>query len=325
MKILLTGGAGYVGSHTAQAMIAAGHDVVILDNLTTGSRSSIPLGAEFVLGDVLDRVALEGVLRKYSIEAVIHFAAKLVVPESVENPIDYYENNTMGVLTLAQSCVAVGVKKVVFSSTAAVYGDVNAPGLVTEESCTSPLSPYGSSKLMGEQILRDCEAAYGLRSVCLRYFNVAGAALNGKNGQNNRNATHLIKIASEAACGARDVVGIFGTDYSTPDGTGVRDYIHVEDLADLHVLALRHLNENGKSEVFNCGYGHGYSVREVIAAIKKVSGKDFRVEEQPRRHGDIATLVADASKIRKAFNWSPKRDNLELICGSAYNWEKKQK
>ncbi len=325
MKILLTGGAGYIGSHTAQALINSGHEVIVFDNLTTGIRSSIPKNAEFVKGDVRDRESLESTLRKYSIEAVIHFAAKLIVPESIEKPIEYYENNTVGVLTLAQACVAVGVKKVVFSSTAAVYGDANICDVVTEEAATFPLNPYGFSKLMSEQILRDCEAAYGVRSVCLRYFNVAGAAESGQNGQCTKNATHLIKVAAEAACGKRTYVGIFGTDYPTPDGTGVRDYIHVEDLADLHVMALQYLQDGGKSEIFNCGYGHGFSVREVIGAVKRVSGIDFLVQEQPRRLGDAAILIADSSKVRNVFNWAPKRDNLEFICKTAYNWEKANK
>ena len=323
MKVLVTGGAGYIGSHTAQALLKAGHRVVILDNITTGFREAIPTGAEFAQGDVRNSSTLAEVMKKHSVEAVVHFAAKLIVPESIEKPMEYYENNTMGVLSLVQACAANNVQKIVFSSTAAVYGDATSDGLITEKSPTAPLNPYGSSKLMSEQILRDCEAPHGIRSVCLRYFNVAGAAESGQNGQRTKNATHLIKVASEAACGKRASVGIFGTDYSTPDGTGVRDYIHVEDLADLHVLALQYLNEGGKSEIFNCGYGHGFSVREVINMVKKVSGVDFKVEEQPRRAGDAATLVADSSKVRKAFNWTPKRDNLELICKTAYEWEKK--
>lgn len=323
MKVLVTGGAGYIGSHTAQALLGAGHQVMVMDNITTGFREAVPVGVELIQGDVRNGALLAEVLKKNSVDAIIHFAAKLIVPESLEKPIEYYENNTMGVLSLVQACVASNVKKVVFSSTAAVYGDVSTNALLTERTPTAPLNPYGSSKLMSEQILRDCEAPHGLRSVCLRYFNVAGAAEDGKNGQRTANATHLIKVASQAACGKRASVGIFGTDYPTPDGTGVRDYIHVEDLADLHVLALKYLNEGGKSEIFNCGYGHGFSVREVIDTVKKVSGVDFKVEEQPRRAGDAATLVADSSKVRKAFNWTPQRDNLELICKTAYEWEKK--
>ncbi|WP_374001724.1 UDP-glucose 4-epimerase GalE [Bdellovibrio bacteriovorus] len=322
MRVLVTGGAGYIGSHTVSVLLRSGYQVVVFDNMTTGFRAAIGAGVEFVNGDVRSVSDLGNVLQKYSIDAVVHFAAKLVVPESIVQPVEYYQNNTAGVLSLLQACIANGVRKIVFSSTAAVYGDALASGMVTENLQAKPLNPYGFSKLMSEQILRDCEEPHGIRSVCLRYFNVAGAAEDGKNGQRTANATHLIKVASQAACGKRASVGIFGTDYPTPDGTGVRDYIHVEDLADLHVLALNYLNEGGKSEIFNCGYGHGFSVREVIDTVKKVSGVDFKVEEQPRRAGDAATLVADSSKVRKAFNWTPKRDNLELICQTAYEWER---
>lgn len=323
MQVLVTGGAGYIGSHTVQKLLDAGYGVVVYDNITTGFREAIPTGAELVMGDVRDKLMLSRVMKDKKISAVVHFAAKLIVPESVEKPLDYYENNTAGVLTLAQACIENGVKKVVFSSTAAVYGDASVSGLITEQSPTGPLNPYGQSKLMSENVLRDCEAPHGLKSVCLRYFNVAGASVSGNNGQRTKNATHLIKVASEAACGKRESVGIFGTDYSTPDGTGVRDYIHVEDLADLHVLALKYLSDGGSSQIFNCGYGRGFSVREVIDTVRKVSGVNFKVIEQPRRAGDAAQLVADSSKIRKAFAWTPKYDNLELICRTAYEWEKR--
>ncbi|MBV2167561.1 MAG: UDP-glucose 4-epimerase GalE [Bdellovibrio sp.] len=323
MQVLVTGGAGYIGSHTVQKLLDAGYGVVVYDNITTGFREAIPTGAELVMGDVRDKLMLSRVMKDKKISAVVHFAAKLIVPESVEKPLDYYENNTAGVLTLAQACIENGVKKVVFSSTAAVYGDASVSGLITEQSPTGPLNPYGQSKLMSENVLRDCEAPHGLKSVCLRYFNVAGASVSGNNGQRTKNATHLIKVASEAACGKRESVGIFGTDYSTPDGTGVRDYIHVEDLADLHVLALKYLSDGGSSQIFNCGYGRGFSVRDVIDTVRKVSGVNFKVIEQPRRAGDAAQLVADSSKIRKAFAWTPKYDNLELICRTAYEWEKR--
>lgn len=323
MQVLVTGGAGYIGSHTVQKLLDAGYGVVVYDNITTGFREAIPAGAELVMGDVRDKLMLSRVMKDKKISAVVHFAAKLIVPESVEKPLDYYENNTAGVLTLAQACLENDVKKVVFSSTAAVYGDASVSGLITEASPTGPLNPYGQSKLMSESILRDCEKPHGLKSVCLRYFNVAGAAVSGNNGQRTKNATHLIKVASEAACGKRESVGIFGTDYPTPDGTGVRDYIHVEDLAELHVLALKYLSDGGDSQIFNCGYGRGFSVREVIDTVRKVSGVNFKVIEQPRRAGDAAQLVADSSKIRKAFSWTPKYDNLELICQTAYNWEKR--
>lgn len=322
MKVLVTGGAGYIGSHTVQALLGSGHQVVVYDNLSTGFKNAIPLAVEFVQGDVCNQQQLAETLQQFKIEAVIHFAAKLIVPESIEKPIEYYQNNTAGVLSLAQACVTAGVDKVVFSSTAAVYGDVASSELISEKSATAPLNPYGWSKLMSEQMLRDCEKPFGLRSVSLRYFNVAGAAVDGKNGQSTKNATHLIKVASQAACGTRASVGVFGSDYPTPDGTGVRDYIHVEDLADLHVLALDYLCNGGKSDVFNCGYGLGFSVREVINTVRKVSGKEFEVIEQPRRAGDAAQLVANSSKVQKAFNWQPKRNDLELICRTAYEWEK---
>ncbi len=323
MQVLVTGGAGYIGSHTVQKLLDAGYGVVVYDNVTTGFREAIPVGAELIMGDVRDKLMLSRVMKDKKISAVVHFAAKLIVSESVEKPLDYYENNTMGALALAQACIENEVGMVVFSSTSMVYAGAEVSYMLTEISPTSPSNPYGQTKLMSELILRDCEKPYGLRSVCLRYFNVAGAALDGKNGQRTKNATHLIKVASEAACGKRESVGIFGTDYPTEDGTGVRDYIHVEDLAELHVLALKYLNDGGRSEVFNCGYGRGFSVREVIDAVRKVSGVNFKVVEQPRRAGDAVYLVADSSKIRKAFSWTPKYDNLELICQTAYNWEKR--
>lgn len=323
MKVLITGGAGYIGSHTAQKFLEAGYEVVIFDNLTTGFRQAVPAKAQFIQGDVRDQEFLTKIMNEHKIEAVVHFAAKLIVPESIEKPLDYYENNTTGVMSLAKACIASKVDKVVFSSTAAVYGDANDEGLITEQALTRPLNPYGASKLMSEQILRDCEGPHGLRSVSLRYFNVAGAALDGSNGQRTANATHLIKVASEAACGVRESVGIFGTDYKTADGTGVRDYIHVEDLADLHVLAVRYLEKGHHSDIFNCGYGHGFSVRQVIDQVKNVSGVSFKVTEQKRREGDAAQLVADSSKVRQAFGWEPKRADLTLICRTAFEWEKR--
>ena len=324
MNVLVTGGAGYIGSHTTKKLLEAGYGVVVLDNLTAGFLEAVPAGADFVMGDIRDKALVSRVMKDKNIHGVVHFAAKLIVPESLENPLDYYENNTLGVLMLAQACLENQIKSVVFSSTAAVYGDANTSELIAETSATGPLNPYGQSKLMSEKILRDCEAPYGLKSVCLRYFNVAWASVDGTNGQRTKNATHLIKVASEAACGLRKSVGVFGTDYPTADGTGVRDYIHVEDLADLHVLALKYLEGGGRSEIFNCGYGRGFSVRQVLETVRKVSGQNFAVVEMSRRPGDAAALVADSSKIRKAFGWVPKRDQLDEICQTAYNWEKKQ-
>ncbi len=324
MKVLVTGGAGYIGSHTVQVLKSNGHDVVVVDNLSTGFRNSVPDDVVFEQGDVRDFDFMVQSLRKYNIEAVIHFAAKLIVPESIAYPLEYYENNTNGVITLTRACREANVKSIVFSSTAAVYGDANSEiQFVDENSKVSPLNPYGWSKFMSEQIIRDCEKAFGLKSVCLRYFNVAGAAENGSNGQKTQNATHLIKVASQVACGKKDGLSIFGTDYPTPDGTGVRDYIHVEDLADLHLLALQYLASNNPSDIFNCGYGRGYSVKEVIRAVEKISHKKIHVTNQDRRNGDAASLIANSQKIRERFQWTPRRDSLELICQTAYNWEKR--
>lgn len=324
MKVLVTGGAGYIGSHTVQSLIDTGHQVVVFDNLSTGFKSAIPMGVEFVQGDVCNQQRLSETMQTFEIEAVVHFAAKMTVPESIERPIEYYQNNTLGVLSLVQACLVSGIDKIVFSSTAAVYGEVKGCDLVSEDFPTAPLTPYGWSKLMSEQILRDCEKPYGLRSVCLRYFNVAGAAVDGKNGQRTKDATHLIKVVCEAACGKRKAVRVFGTDYPTQDGTGVRDFIHVEDLADLHVRALEYLSNGGKSDVFNCGYGRGFSVREVIETVCRISGNTIQVIDEPRRSGDAAQVVANSTKVKNAFNWQPKRNDLDLICRTAYEWEKHQ-
>lgn len=325
MKVLVTGGAGYIGSHTTQKLLDAGYEVVVYDNLSSGFAEAVPGAAKLIVGDILDFHNLSRVIQEESISAIIHFAAKLIVPESLKKPLEYYENNTIGVWSLAKACSVTGVKKVIFSSTAAVYGDAGRCDLISEDTPVKPLNPYGYSKLMSEQILHDMDKVSGLKSVCLRYFNVAGAAANGENGQRTKDATHLIKVACEAACGIRSSVAIFGSDYSTPDGTGVRDYIHVEDLADVHVLALRYLENGGSTQILNCGYGHGFSVREVIDAIKKVSGSSFVVKNEPRRLGDAGHIVADPSKIKQLFGWIPKKDNLELICLSAYNWEKRRR
>lgn len=322
MKVLVTGGAGYIGSHAIIALLKQGHDIVIYDNLSTGYREALHPQAKFIFGDVRDSLMLARVMKDQKVEAIVHFAAKLVVPESVEKPLEYYENNTGGVLALAQAARQNDIDKIVFSSTAAVYGDANKESLVTEESAIAPLNPYGSSKYMSERILQDFGAAYSLRSVCLRYFNVAGAALDGSNGQRTLQATHLVKVASEAACGKREGLKIFGTDYPTADGTCVRDYIHVEDLADIHALALGYLAAGGKNQILNCGYGRGFSVHEVVQTMKKVSGVDFPVEMVPRRAGDAARLVADSSKLRELLHWQPRHADLELICRTAYDWEK---
>lgn len=322
MNILVTGGAGYIGSHTVTTLKNRGYSVTVYDNLSTGfSQSLASLGVNFIQADVTDETSLKKAMLDHKIQAVIHFAAKLNVAESTTKPLDYYHNNSFGVLNMVRCGREAGINKIVFSSTAASYGNNGGEGLISESTPTGPLNPYGHSKLMGEQILRDAEAAHGIRSVALRYFNVAGAADDGKNGQRTKDAFHLIHLASQAATGKRPGLKIFGTDYPTPDGTCIRDYIHVEDLADLHVLALEYLVSGGKTDVFNCGYGEGYSVKQVVEAVKMVSKVDFPVETVGRRPGDAASLVADSSKIREAFNWTPRRNNLELICRSAYLWE----
>lgn len=325
MKVLVTGGAGYIGSHTVTALLKMNYQVVVVDNLSTGFRESFPAAVEFELGDIRDSQFLVSVIRKHKITSIIHFAAKLVVPESVVKPIEYYENNTAGVLSVVRACEETSTQNIIFSSTAAVYGDANSDvQFVDEKAKISPLNPYGWSKYMSEQIIRDCEKAFGLKSVILRYFNVAGAAVDGSNGQKTKNATHLIKVASEVAVGKKSQISIFGTDYSTPDGTGVRDYIHVEDLAELHVLALKYLIDGHASDIFNCGYGQGYSVKQVINAVEKVSDKKIKSVYEPRRRGDASSLIANCNKIKEKFNWKPLNNDIEVICKSAYQWELKQ-
>lgn len=321
MKLLVTGGAGYIGSVTTKILIEKGHEVVVYDNLSTGFRQAVHPKAHFILGDIRDRDLLARVLKDRGIEAVVHFAAKLIVPESVEKPFEYYETNVLGGLNVALACVKAGVKFLVFSSTAAVYGN---PGQepVTESASVAPLNPYGASKHMVERILADFDRAYGLRSITLRYFNVAGATADFSVGQRTAKATHLIKVAVEAACGKRPEASVFGTDYPTPDGTGVRDYIHVQDLAEAHALALNDLASGGSTSVLNCGYGKGFSVREVLRTVRQVSGVDFQTKDAPRRQGDAAVIVADASRLRERFGWIPKFDDLKEICRSAYEWEK---
>lgn len=323
MKVLVTGGAGYIGSHTVQKLLKQNHEVCVYDNLTRGFKEAVPeKQVRFVMGDIRDASLLQRVIKDFKADAVVHFAAKLVVPESLEQPTEYYENNTFGVINLLKACQSQSVDKVVFSSTAAVYGNATPQGLVTELSPTEPLNPYGASKLFSERILRDAEAPHGIRSVVLRYFNVAGGAVDGSNGQRTANATQLVKVAAEVVLGKRSHLDLFGSDYPTPDGTCVRDYIHVEDLADLHLLGLKHLEEGNPGTLLNCGYGYGYSVTEVVETMKKVSGVDFKVIRKERRAGDAAQTVADISKLKKTFSWQPQHNNLELICKTALDWEK---
>lgn len=321
-SVLVTGGAGYIGSHVAHELVDDGRQVVILDNLSTGVRANMPDEAAFVHGDVGDYELLVNLISEYDVDAVMHFAGSIVVPESVENPLKYYRNNTAATRTLLSACVICGVHQFVFSSTAAVYGMPGADQLpVTEETPTAPINPYGSSKLMTEWMLRDVAGAHDFRYVALRYFNVAGADPKGRTGQSTPQATHLIKVASQTALGQRDKLSIFGTDYETRDGTCIRDYIHVTDLARVHILALEALERGEQSRVLNCGYGHGYTVREVIEAVKRVSEVDFEVVDAARRAGDPPELIADSSKLRDEFGWQPEHDDLDEIVSTALEWE----
>jgi len=319
-SILVTGGAGYIGSHIVRQLGEAGERVVVLDNLSTGFRSAV-LHGELVVGDTGDSALVDQVLRDYDVDTIIHFAAHIVVPESVSDPLKYYGNNTCSTRSLLDCATRAGVKNFIFSSTAAVYG-IPESGKASEESTTAPINPYGSSKLMTEWMLRDVSHATDLRHVALRYFNVAGSDPGGRIGQSANNSTLLTKVACEAAVGKRDKLYIFGTDYPTPDGTGLRDYIHVEDLASAHLDALKYLRSGGESVTLNCGYGHGYSVREVLAAVEKVHGAPLNIEEAPRRAGDPPELIAVADKIQKLLGWKPQYDDLEFIVQSQLNWEK---
>lgn len=322
MSILVTGGAGYIGSHVAHELVDDGRNVVILDNLTTGVRENMPDAAVFEHGDVGDFERVVALLEEHDVEAVMHFAGSIVVPESVADPLKYYDNNTAATRSLIAACVRACVGQFVFSSTAAVYGMPDPEELpVSEETPTEPINPYGRSKLMTEWMLRDVSAAHEFRYVALRYFNVAGADPRGRTGQSTPQATHLIKVACQAALGLRERLAIFGTDYETRDGTGVRDYIHVTDLARVHILALEALESGERSRVLNCGYGHGYSVREVVDAVQRVSKADFAVVETDRRAGDPPELVADSTKLREEFGWSPDHDDLDEIVRTALEWE----
>ena len=321
-KILVTGGAGYIGSHTVRQLGEAGYQIVVYDNLSTGSAKAVLNGSLFV-GDLNDKLALELAFSQHEFDAVLHFAASISVPESVINPLDYYENNTRNTLNLLRCCQKFGVKKFVFSSTAAVYGEPQANPI--SESCpTNPINPYGLSKLMSERMVRDYGLSSDFEFVILRYFNVAGAELKGRIGQSSAKAAHLMKMACDAALGNRPYVGIFGTDFDTPDGTGIRDYIHVEDLAAAHIDALCYLEQGGESDIFNCGYGQGHSVREVLEQLKQVSRINFPVIESPRRPGDPACVVACSDRIRQVLGWQPKYNNLETILKTTFAWEQKK-
>jgi UDP-glucose 4-epimerase len=322
MTILVTGGAGYIGSHMTLELRDAGESVVVLDDLSTGFRSAVPADVPLIVGDFGDEALVRDLLTRHEIDSIIHFAAKIVVPESVADPLGYYSNNTAKARSLLAQAVAAGVTRFIFSSTAAVYGDPQS-NPVTEDVALSPVSPYGRSKLMVEWMLEDVGRAHGLGYVVLRYFNVAGADPLGRSGQSTPDATHLIKVAAQAALGLRPKLQVFGTDYPTPDGTCVRDYIQVNDLARAHLDALGHLRGGGRSLVCNCGYGHGFSVLEVIETVKRVSGVDFPVELAGRRPGDPAAIVAANDRIRAAFGWTPRHDDLETIVRQALDWERR--
>lgn len=319
--ILVTGGAGYIGSHVVRQLGEAGESVVVLDDLSTGFRQAV-LHGELVIGNTGDEDCLDAIFNDHPIDTVMHFAAHTVVPESVADPLKYYRNNTAASRTLLEKCLAHGVGHFVFSSTAAVYG-IPPGGVASEDSPTAPINPYGQSKLMTELMLRDVAAVNPLRFVSLRYFNVAGSDPKCRIGQSTPKATLLTKVACEVAVGHRDELLIFGTDYDTPDGTGVRDYIHVEDLASAHLAALGHLRAGRESATLNVGYGHGYSVREVVAMIEKLAGAPIRKREVERRAGDPPTLVAAVDRIQRTLDWTPRYDDLEAICASSLAWERK--
>jgi UDP-glucose 4-epimerase len=320
MTVLVTGGAGYIGSHTVLALAEAGEDVVVIDDLSTGFSAYLPEGVPLFIGDAGDENLLEGVIAQHNIESIIHFAGSVVVPESMRDPLGYYRNNFMTARNLLNVAVKRGINRFIFSSTAAVYGNPDQVP-VPEHAPTRPLSPYGSSKLMTEIMLHDVASAFGMQYVVLRYFNVAGADPQARIGLATLGATHLLKIAVEAATGQRAKIDVFGTDYPTPDGSCIRDFIHVTDLSQAHRSALAYLRRGGASTTLNCGYGRGYSVLETIDAVRRVSGRSFAVQYAPRRPGDIMTMVADTSRIRSVLDWKPQYEKLETIAAHALAWE----
>ncbi|MCL4457641.1 MAG: UDP-glucose 4-epimerase GalE [Nitrospirae bacterium] len=322
-KIFVTGGAGYIGSHIVKALGEKGYDVLTYDNLSSGNEWAVLYGKLFI-GDLADKDAVRKAIQDFKPDAVMHFAASIVVPESVKKPLKYYRNNTVNTLNLLDIMEEEGLSKFIFSSTAAVYG-IPESIPVNEDMLMNPINPYGTSKMMAECILEDLSSAYDdFRYVSLRYFNVAGADYQGRIGQAYRESTHLITRALKTAKGEFEKLQIFGTDYTTPDGTCIRDYIHVDDLADAHLSAVEYLIQGGKSDIFNCGYGHGYSVREVVETARKVTGIDFQTEETGRREGDPVVLIADSSKIKRVLKWQPRYDDLEYIIKTAWEWEKKR-
>ena len=322
MTVLVTGGAGYIGSHMVHALVEAGESVVVIDNLSTGFSAFLPEGVPLFIGDAADENLVEGVIAAHKVESIVHFAGSVVVPDSMRDPLGYYRNNAMTTRSLLNVAVKCSVNRFIFSSTAAVYGNPDQVP-VPESAPTRPLSPYGSSKLMAEIMLHDTASAHGMSYVALRYFNVAGADPQARMGLATVGATHLLKIAVEAATGQRAKIDVFGTDYPTPDGSCIRDFIHVSDLAQAHRAALSYLRTSGASMTLNCGYGRGYSVLETIEAVRKVSGRNFAVQYGPRRPGDIMTMIADTSLIRATLDWAPQYDDLETIARHALAWERK--
>lgn len=322
MTILVTGGAGYIGSHMVLALTDMGEEVVVLDNLTTGFWWAVSPKAKLIEGDIGDEALLDRIMAEHRFDAVVHFAGSIVVPDSVRDPLGYYLNNTVKSRMLMACAVKAGIPRFIFSSTAAVYGNP-ATQPVFEDAAPAPISPYGSSKLMTEWMLKDAHVAHGLQYIALRYFNVAGGDPQGRIGQSTPRATHLIKVACQTALGQRDSLEVYGTDYATPDGTCLRDYIHVSDLISAHVDALSHLRRGGESGIFNCGYGKGYSVLEVIKAVERVNGAPLPVKYGPRREGDPAAIVAGADRVRSVLGWQPRHENLDFIVETALAWERK--
>mgnify|MGYP000341895553 FL=1 len=322
MTVLVTGGAGYIGSHMVLALAEAGESVVVIDNLSTGFSAFLPEGVPLFIGDAGDENLVEGVIEQHSVESIIHFAGSVVVPDSMRDPLGYYRNNTFTTRSLLNAAVKCGINRFIFSSTAAVYGDPDQVP-VPETAPTRPLSPYGFSKLMSEIMLHDVASAHGMKYVALRYFNVAGADPQGRVGLATAGATHLLKIAVEAATGQRAKIDVFGTDYPTPDGSCIRDFIHVSDLAQAHRAALSYLRGGGDSATLNCGYGRGYSVLETIEAVRRIAGRNFAVQYAARRPGDIMTMVADTSRMRATLDWTPQFDDLDTIATHALAWEEK--
>jgi UDP-glucose 4-epimerase len=321
MSVLVTGGAGFIGSHMVWELVERGEKVTVLDDLSSGFEWAVAPDAELIVGDIGDRVLLNRLIETRRFDAVMHFAGSVVVPESVADPLGYYLNNTVKSRELIAAAIANGVRRFIFSSTAAIYG-VPAVVPVSETAPVNPLSPYGASKAMTERMLADAAAAYGLSHATLRYFNVAGADPAGRIGQSTRGATHLLKVAVEAATGQREHVAVFGTDYDTPDGTGIRDFIHVSDLARAHAAALDHLRRGGESLTLNCGYGRGHSVLEVLDAVQRVSGRTLDIRPRARRAGDIPVMVAAADRIRCELAWEPCFDDLETMVEHALRWER---